>query len=254
MLTTEQLLHAQMFGFVLLRQCFSPEEMSKISADFDEVLAEDRQGRPFPGEQRQGVLGFAEQRPALMRLLEDDRIYGAIEQLLGPEFVWIGSDGNLYVGDTGWHPDSSAQSHHYPRVKVAFYLDPVTKDTGCLRVIPGSHHRPFFDDLFTMRDLDGDTPSYPLESQPGDVVMFYQNLWHSSWGGATGRRMFTLNFGAKPMEDSHVKLLQDFYRMNMGFIRDMGWTQRDWMYGDLLRSDRPRLRSMSKKLVELGLR
>ena len=25
-------------------------------------------------------------------------------------------------------------------IKTAFYLDPVTRDTGCLRVIPGSHH------------------------------------------------------------------------------------------------------------------
>src|SRR5262245_1385263 len=120
MLTPEQLLHAQTFGFVLRRQYFSPEEMAKISADFDEVVLEDRQGQPFPGKTRQAVLGFAEQRPSLMRLLEEDRIYNAIEQLLGPEFVWIGSDGNLYVGDTHWHPDSGAHLHDYPRVKVVF--------------------------------------------------------------------------------------------------------------------------------------
>ena len=51
-----------------------------------------------------------------------------------------------------------------------------------------------------------------------------------------------------------VQLLRDFYQMNINHIRDQGWSRRDWMYGDLLRSDRPRLQSMSKKLVELGMR
>ena len=40
-------------------------------------------------------------------------------------------------------------------------------------------------------------PGFPLESQPGDVVFFNQRLWHSSFGGKTGRRTFILNYGEK---------------------------------------------------------
>jgi ectoine hydroxylase-related dioxygenase (phytanoyl-CoA dioxygenase family) len=40
----------------------------------------------------------------------------------------------------------------------------------------------------------GDVPGYPIESQPGDVVFFSHQIWHASFGGRTGRRIFTLEF------------------------------------------------------------
>ena len=145
MLTTEQKAHFETFGFIVMRQAFSPREMEDIGREFDDVLTQDRKGLPFSGEKRQAVMGCIEKRPLLTRLLDDDRIYLPIEQLLGRGFIWNGSDGNLYVGDTQWHPDGS--EHDYGRIKVAFYLDPVTRDTGCLRVVPGSHRPPLHDNL-----------------------------------------------------------------------------------------------------------
>ena len=193
-LTPEQLNHFDTFGFIVWRQAFSPDEIADISARFEDVLAEDRQGQNFSGDKRQGVHGFLELRPELQRLLEDDRIYTSVEQLLGPGFVWIGSDGNLYVGDTRWHPDNSAA---YRRVKVAFYLDPVKAETGCLRVIPGSHLPGMGDRLRELWPIDetgespygvagSDIPFFPLESLPGDVVFFNQRVFHSAYGGRTG--------------------------------------------------------------------
>ena len=44
----------------------------------------------------------------------------------------MGSDGNYYVGDTTWHEGIL-------HIKIAFYQDSLTDQTGCLRVIPGSH-------------------------------------------------------------------------------------------------------------------
>ena len=32
-------------------------------------------------------------------------------------------------------------------MKVSLYLDPLTKETGCLRVIPGSHRLPLHETL-----------------------------------------------------------------------------------------------------------
>jgi ectoine hydroxylase-related dioxygenase (phytanoyl-CoA dioxygenase family) len=186
MLTQEQLNHFDTFGFIVWRQAFSPDEIAGIIAQFEEVLAEDRQGQDFAGDKRQGVHGFLELRDDLRKLLEDDRIYLSIEQLLGSGFVWIGSDGNLYVGDTRWHPDNSAA---YRRVKVAFYLDPVGARTGCLRVIPGSHLPGMGDRLRDLWPIDESgerpfgvdgpgIPFFPLESLPGDVVFFNQRLLH----------------------------------------------------------------------------
>jgi hypothetical protein len=263
MLSPEQLNHFEVFGFLVWRQAFSPEEIGDISDQFDSALREDRQGEDFPGDKRQGVLGFLEQREGLRRLVEDDRIFLTVEQLLGPDFVWIGSDGNLYVGDTRWHPDNAEP---YRRMKVAFYLDPVTKDTGCLRVIPGSHTPELatrLKELWPKEDpaespygvKGSQIPCFPLESQPGDVVFFNQGLFHSSYGGKTGRRMFTLNFGAKPQAETDYDNLRRTYQFNIKSIEDMGFTKRDRIYTDaFLQSDSPRIQSMVGELVKLGFR
>ena len=265
MLTKEQIAHFKTFGFVIRRQCFSAGEMEEISGAFDDVLTEDRRGRPFDGAARQAVLGFIEKRPLLSGLVEDDRIYQPLEQLLGPGFVWIGSDGNLYVGDTGWHPDGSDLD--YGRIKVALYLDPVTKETGCLRVVPGSHRMPLHAALDPLkgqrRDPDhqpfgtdgSGLPCYPLESEPGDVVFFNQNLWHAAYGGRTGRRMFTMNFGAQPSKDAHVEYLKRTYQGNLRHVQNMQHTQSGRIYEDaFLYSDSPRIQGMVGKLVELGFK
>ncbi|MCY3707438.1 MAG: phytanoyl-CoA dioxygenase family protein [Caldilineaceae bacterium] len=265
MLTAEQIAHFETFGFVVRRRCFSSSEMEEISDAFDEVLTEDRQGKPFDGEQRQAVLGFIEKRPLLSALAEDDRIYGPLEQLLGPGFVWIGSDGNLYVGDTGWHPDGSVLD--YGRIKVALYLDAVTEDTGCLRVIPGSHRLPLHAALDPLRQIRNspdetafgaagrDIPCFPLESEPGDVVFFNQNLWHAAFGGRTGRRMFTLNFGAQPSRDKDIEFLKRVYQGNLKHVENMQYTQSARVYEDaFLYSDSPRIKGMVGKLVELGFK
>ena len=154
MLTDQQVLHFKTFGFVAMPGLFSPDEMSEIEREFEEVVAEERQGQPFRGEKRQAVMAFAELRPKLMSLIDDDRIYGPMEQLLGPDFIWWGSDGNLYVGDTAWHPDAHEPELGHGRIKIAFYLDPVDRDSGCIRFIPGSHRLPFHDQLRAAQDVE----------------------------------------------------------------------------------------------------
>jgi len=262
MLTQQQRTFFDMFGFLVLRQAFSPTETAAISQQFDATLAMDRKGEAFAGTRRQAMMGFAEQNPELTKLIVDDRIYGAVEELLGPDFVWIGSDGNLYVGDTQWHPDNPEP---YRRVKVAFYLDPVSKDSGCLRVIPGSHLPPLHDRLKEQRPSPqagespfgvaaSEIPSFPLESQPGDVVVFNQSLWHASFGGKTGRRMFTFNFGAAPRSEADFDNLRRTYQRNLEQVSQNEYTRRQQVYTDVfLYSDSPRIKRMVAKPLELGL-
>jgi hypothetical protein len=257
MLTREQERHFKLFGYVCLRQVFDEQEMAKISADFDEVLAESLDGRPFPGEKRQLVVGFVEQRPGLSALVADDRIFEPVEQLMCGTPLWIESDGNLYVGDTHWHPDAAV---HFPLwIKVALYLDPVDKGTGSLRVIPGSHGALFSAalDAAKIRGEDGGRtiglapdgiPSVALESRPGDVIFFDQRTWHSSFGGGVGRRMFTMNFASPIATNEQRDLVLKVYNMNLG------WSARGKVYSDsFLDSELPRIQAITKVVKELGL-
>ena len=50
-------------------------------------------------------------------------------------FNLYGNDGNYYVGDTKWHSDKDPKDP-IESFKIAFYLDPVTRDTGCLPEAP----------------------------------------------------------------------------------------------------------------------
>jgi ectoine hydroxylase-related dioxygenase (phytanoyl-CoA dioxygenase family) len=267
MLTDEQKSFYETFGFLIFHQYFSPNEIAEIRRQFDDVLEEALGGRPFTGQARHMVLGCVERRPGLARLIEDDRIFGVVENLLGPDLVWITSDGNYYVGDTQWHPDAGGLLPSYHLIKIAFYLDSVRADSGCLRVIPGSHREPFHGalrPLFKHRETPvvfpfgvtgAHVPAYPLESNPGDVVLFHQALWHASFGGGNQRRMFTLNFTAPPTTDEEVALHRRLYDGHLRHQQNNPYGALDRVYPPgFLEGGGPRRRRLVRRLTEWGFR
>ena len=255
MLTDDQVSHFRTFGFLVTPGALSTAEMDRIGPEFDEVMSEARNGESFTGEETQTMLWCVEQRKSLSWLAEDDRIYGAMEQLLGPGFIWVVSDGNLYVGDTQWH-GGVGDRQILPHVKVAIYPDRVTADTGSLRVIPGSHLPEYQVRLKGLRsqfeDADerpfglagAEVPAFPLESTPGDVVFFSENIWHGSFGGGAGRRMFTLIYYANPETEEQQQYVRDQHKKLIAMFNP---------HESFLNSDRPRIRGMVQKYVELGV-
>jgi hypothetical protein len=251
MLTDQQLAHFSTFGFLFLKQAFSPKEMAAFTAAAEELWRQD----PTPGENGERRLDyFVERRPPLTRLLTDDRIYAVIQSLLGEEFVWVGSEGNICnQREINWHPDrkyyrsGEEERIHFPQVKVMLYLQKVGKDSGCLRVIPGSHRMPYHKDL-AQQEVDPesspfglvtkDIPCHALESEPGDVIFFNHCLWHSVSGGTKGRSYIGLKFAAKPLVEDHLVSLQSY---TPGIFRT---------HEALLNSTEPRIRSMVENLAD----
>jgi hypothetical protein len=202
-LTPEQLAFFDTFGFLSFPGLLD-DRIGRILEEFEALWARQgggHHGRAHDGSRRSCIAPFIDRSAHLSTLLDDPRLEGIAASLLGEDFNYMGSDGNLYAGDTGWHSDG-----WHPRIvhiKMAFYLDPVGRDTGCLRVIPGSHRigEGFSDNL--QRDLPRrpsplglsgpDTPCVALETRPGDVVVFNHNLKHAAFGGSGRRRMFTMN-------------------------------------------------------------
>ena len=312
MLSSEQISFFDTFGYLVFRGLFSAQEMEVIDRAFEDVMAEDRVGQAYRGDKRHSVAACAEMRPALRAVIEDDRIYGAMEDLLGPDLIWLGSDGNYYTGDTAWHSDGTVMD--MGRIKVALYLDPVSRDTGCLRFIPGSHKMPLHEELQALRvertkqtiqegrndaealdkyrekgiDVDAqafDTapdqlPAYAAESQPGDVVMFDENLYHASFGGKTGRRMFTMCYANVPASESAEAFLRRSYGRPMlavnratvpegetaeAFVersyggggkemRALAYSDRDWVHPKaFLESESTRIKELVARSKSLGM-
>ena len=203
MLTDFQLAHFRTFGFVVLRNLFTSDEVETLRVEYEAELARVYAHAPFTGATRYWAMMLHPRTPLFSGLLEDERFCTVAEQLYGEEVLGIGTDANRYVGDTQWHPDHAADPEEDCfGVKFAFYLDPVGADSGALRVIPGSQNRAFHeqirDSLPALSLSVADVPAHVCTSTPGDVVAFDMRCWHASSGGATGRRMCTCVYYNNP--------------------------------------------------------
>ena len=236
LLTDAEVAFFEMFGYLGFPGLLS-ERIEDIQNVFEEIWA--RQGgghfgQAHDGKARSCIVPFIDQDARLASLLDDTRILAIAKTLCGDDFNYMGSDGNYYVGDTGWHSDGWHPEIRH--IKIAFYLDPLTRDTGALRVIPGSHRigDPYADqlqrDIGKSVDLWGVTgrevPAIALETQPGDIVVFNHNTKHAAFGGGTRRRMFTIN------------LCQRYPEEKLGELRDyLAGAARFWVdraFGDAM--------------------
>jgi hypothetical protein len=210
-LTDAQITFFETFGYLGFPGLMA-DRIDEITSEFEAVWTDrggGHNGKPHDGKARSCIVPFIDQRAKLSSLVDDPRILAIANSLLGEDFNYMGSDGNYYVGDTPWHSDGWHPEIRH--IKIAFYLDPLTRNTGCLRVIPGSHliGDQFADNLQAqvrrseeMYAIHGrDVPAIALETSPGDVLVFNHNTKHAAFGGNTHRRMFTINLCQRYPED-----------------------------------------------------
>ena len=253
MLTRQQIDFFETFGFLCLRRLYSPEEMAGIIREVDELLAANAGRRTGPSHQ--SVSNFVEMGTRLARLPEEDRIHGPVGQLLGEGFVWGNSEGVSgsfnETNDHQWHSDRAGQIDlNYRRLKIMIYLQPMRRETGALRVIPGSHHAPFHRGLECLQSqqqgsakaafgVEGsELCSHALEVDPGDAVLFDHYLYHAVYGKQSVRRYIALKFAAKPETATHYEALGP-HNQDASSLHD-----------SYRNSARPRIQEMVKGLLE----
>ncbi|MBT5058530.1 MAG: hypothetical protein HOM68_18460 [Gemmatimonadetes bacterium] len=207
-LTDEQISHFKTFGYIVLKELFTEDELVQIQSEFDFMMQDQYGHDSYDGSRRHWTMMMDQDTPTFASLLEDARFLKVARQLYGDDVIGVGIDANRYTGDTGWHRDTSTV-HQYG-VKFAFYLQPVEATTGALRVIPGMHRLPN-DESFAegVRSMTAtEVPSTCLPAEPGDVVAFDLRLWHASHGGSTDRHMCTVVYYANPKTDEELTALQ----------------------------------------------
>ena len=217
MLTLQQLDHFNTFGFIIMREVFSGDEIKTIQGEFDLRAASASGYEPFDGTKPHGFNMMGDDTPFFASLMEDPRFVEAAEGMFGDVIGYIAA-ANRYVTNTSWHYDSGCYEGY--GVKFAMYLQPVRADTGALRVIPGSHKRPWFDELderpplryawarqdfarAEVPEVIDSIPGFACESDPGDVIAFDERLWHASLGGSNDRQQCDLvymNYPETPQE------------------------------------------------------
>lgn len=178
------------FGYLFMPGLLA-DEVEWITEEFEAVFR--NSGLVHDGTKRTGFGPFIELSERLCTIIDHPGMVGMLTALLGDDFNYLGSAGELYVGDGLWHPDGVFRLVKY--VKVALYLDSLTRDHGALRVVPGSHLRGFEGNQDTQErwGIDPhDVPCVAPDNRPGDVLAFDLNTLHNSLSGGNRRRM--LNF------------------------------------------------------------
>lgn len=216
-LSDDQISFFETFGFLHIKGLMS-DSIDEISSAFEEVWREHaggHGGRSHDQYQRSCLVPFIDRHKRLSALLDDPRILAIAGGVLGSDFNYSTSDGNLYVGDTPYHSNPFAGGLR--ALKLAFYLDPVSVDTGCLRVMPGSHRfgDAYADDLHAHVKLSqehwgvaqSELPAVALPTTPGDLVVFNHRIKHGSFGGGGRRRLFVINASERcpPEKLSHLR-------------------------------------------------
>ena len=221
-LTAEQEMQFKTFGFVILRDFFSPDELKTIRSEFDHMAERASSFEPFDGTKMHYFKMMGSGTPFYASLPEDPRFYEVAEQLFGPDTFAFESNGYRYVGNTRWHYNDGSSNIHGYGIKFQFGLQPVRGDTGALRFIPGSHKNPFQDELSGVPPLGRrwyDTPDafekidqipcYQAEYDPGDVVAFDLRICHATWGGSNDRQMSCVSFFHYPETPEELETMRN---------------------------------------------
>lgn len=198
--------HFADFGFVWLPGLFAAEA-GWISQEFERVFQE--KGITHDGTRRTGCGYLVESSARLCGLLADARLEAVLVAILGEDYNYLGSAGELYVGDGMWHPDGVFPDLTF--AKLAMYLDPLTPQTGALRVVPGSHLQGWEGNLDTQAlwGLDPDqVPCASFDNRPGDVIIFNLNTLHNSLKGGYRRRMLNMGFTAHARTEAEQERLR----------------------------------------------
>jgi hypothetical protein len=193
---TDDLTHFRAFGFVLLRQFFDP---GPLAAEIDRVM---HHGPVSLSEASGGaeihfqyVPMMTAETPNSLALLDRTEVVAAT--FLGGPVLPTRAKGVRYWGDTPWHPDSAVP---VASVGVAAYLESLGAGSGALRVMPGSH-RPEFGDALRALGVVGKPaetlPAHVVVTEPGDMILFDEHLFHASFGGGL-RRQWRIDYVSGP--------------------------------------------------------
>ena len=211
-LSEPQLNFFETFGFLRIPGLFAGD-LPRIETGFEQVFADEANERMetfetlHKNDRRIIIPSFIDRSPDLAWLRHDPRLIGIVHQIIGEEYEYADSDGNLFDCDSSWHADMYGAPLWQHHLKFSFYLEPLRRETGAIRVIPGTNFnksefarrlRRDFEDTTQIADLygvsDDDIPSWPVETDPGDLVMWSYRTIHASFGGAQRRRLFSVSF------------------------------------------------------------
>ena len=250
MFSPQEIAHFRAFGYVVRRALLDPAEAARLKGEVASSIA-DAFGGVGTDDDPDGTGGIrgdylplsVSRTPLSQALIADDpRLFQGSAELMGRSAVPTIPIATCFTSNAGWHIDDG---RGLGGVKFIAYLEPRAAETGALRVLPGSHvpeYRSRIDEYSRCdpanQGFDGWTfPGVVLPTEPGDVIAFDRQLYHSSEGGHD-RLAWTIEYRPWPglgdrdlmalVRDSILDAVdQDHQR----YDRDQWPTWREWVAG-----------------------
>lgn len=220
-LSDEDVWYFRQNGFHRVRQCLPSDLVQRLNEATDRAIAACVE--PVVWEQQ--PTGRPQDVRRLSKLLSRDAVFeeaarhsfvlDALEGLLGPNVELLTNKHNhLMVRPPGsepvyWH--AGEETWDARLVTALIYLQDSTLANGCIRLVPGSHHRPFPQPRRPARDWhnsDWLPRSLPVPMPAGGVPLFDDACFHGADANDSdsSRRSMTLGYRA---HDAHGVDKQD---------------------------------------------
>jgi ectoine hydroxylase-related dioxygenase (phytanoyl-CoA dioxygenase family) len=221
-------------GYAVVRGFFSPREITRIAEAIEQLEAEgEAHGRCFRhgnlfynvAREREGgeplvrmVQWPSYHQPVMNAVRLDTRFVDLLEPLIGRDLKQIINQVHWKVpgslGDFAWHQDSRFRrpAEAYRNLATAYVqtglaIDPHTRESGCMRMIPRSHLRGDLDMDCSKKALGAEMTDEALEEvglsaadavdlllEPGDLALWSPYLVHGSGkNSSTHKRRLYIN-------------------------------------------------------------
>jgi ectoine hydroxylase-related dioxygenase (phytanoyl-CoA dioxygenase family) len=205
------------FGYIVLRNIYDKDLLPELHQVYDEVVTshfgkniEDFLIDPQP------IIGGVEQSQELLSFFQNGRILSVVDELVGDDAVFWGSDLSTFKSGSNFHRDALG---NFKFLKIGIYLqDSTAADGGHFSCIPGSHlYGDTFSDMcsagliwprgsgyreeafigdfdFNNPILKNTIPSVNVDLSAGDIIFFDQRLVHAVPASNRIRRMIAITF------------------------------------------------------------
>jgi hypothetical protein len=201
-------------GFLHVRGVFDADEMAAANAEVDRLaaLAEPGDDRSWWATDADGAeqlcrLVYATQQSEVLAALEQDErltrlgtllredVRRAPDRMEGSPVLLKVPGQTTGLANIPWHQDCGMGGHGIlcPNTSVGIQLTGSSRDTGNLKVVPGSHGQTL---PYTWERRFEGVPIVEVDTQPGDVTVHIADVMHASPEptGPGGRRTLYVTF------------------------------------------------------------